>query len=195
MAAVAGLFFTGISTYYSSQTARDQLKQSVQDERDVDSRQAESVSIWPQREKNGGASLIITNRSLAPITEVYMKISVITEASTRQPGRVNVGNVGNVLSIRSLPPCTTVSLPPSAVRKEVGPAWTPDSALEADMLWFRDSRGRKWTREQTGSLRPTWLPPEGKKWTDLPTTPNSFSAPLRKQVTNARSAENCGSDN
>ncbi|MFJ7336272.1 hypothetical protein ACIQU3_29330 [Streptomyces sp. NPDC101110] len=189
IAAVAGLFFTGISTYYGYQTARDQLKQSVEDDYELDSRQAERVSIWLKREKNGGAGLVLTNRSQSPISDVYVKVSAVPGASKWKSARVYVPPL---LNIRALPPCSAVSLPAEVVREEIGRAWTPDTALDAEMLWFRDAEGRKWRREHTGALAHGWSAPEEM---EEQTLSNSLHPPLRKQVTHAhRPVEGCGPD-
>ncbi|GAA2438349.1 hypothetical protein GCM10010273_14910 [Streptomyces lavendulocolor] len=187
IAAVAGLLFTGISTYYGSRTARDQLEQSVQDANVSDSRQAEQVTVWPRREKNGGAGLVLTNRSPAPVSDVYLRISAIPGASDRNAEPVHLGPA---LSIRALAPCSTVFLPASVIRAELGPVWTPDTALEARTLWFRDAQGRRWRREPTGELEGGWISPEEARRSHS----NQWHAALRKQVTGARPVEHCGSD-
>ncbi|MFF7892233.1 hypothetical protein ACFZDI_09940 [Streptomyces sp. NPDC007907] len=189
IAAVAGLFFTGISTYYGYQTARDQLNQSVQDDYELDSRQAERVSIWLKREKNGGAGLVLTNRSQSPISDVYVKVSAVPGASKQKSASVYALPV---LNIRALPPCSAVSLPAEVVRKDIGPAWTPDTALDAEMLWFRDAEGRPWSREHTGALVHGWSTPE--EMTGQRALSNEMQ-PLRRQVTHAqRPVEGCGPD-
>ncbi|MFD8232848.1 hypothetical protein ACFV20_13320 [Streptomyces sp. NPDC059696] len=189
IAAVAGLFFTGISTYYGYQTARDQLHQSVQDDYELDSRQAERVSVWVKREKNGGAGLVLTNRSRSPVSDVYLKVSAVPGASQKNAAQVYVAPV---LHIRALPPCSAVSLPAEVVREDIGRAWTSDTALDVETLWFRDAEGRPWRREHTGALAHGWGTPEER---DEPTLSNRLHPPLRQQVTDAhRPVEGCGPD-
>ncbi|MFG2093962.1 hypothetical protein [Streptomyces sp. NPDC048612] len=183
--AAGGLLFTGISTYYSAQVSKDQLDQSREDAEAKDRKQADLVSAWSYREKGGGSSGVISNRSKDPVTSVNVVITAI-------PGPHRKGasapGVPYVLQIATVGPCSKITFPAKMVRDELGRSWTPDTEMRVDMIWFSDGRGKQW-KHRTASY-PTLLK-EHPDLGDVRTRSNTFHAPLQVQVANAKTVPGC----
>lgn len=69
LAAIGGLIFTAVATYYSAAVSSDQLQQSREDAEREERAQASRVSFWFATEASG-RRLHVMNRSPDPVTEV-----------------------------------------------------------------------------------------------------------------------------
>ncbi|MBT2396366.1 hypothetical protein [Streptomyces sp. ISL-100] len=110
LVAAGGLAFTGVSTYYATQVAIEQLEQSREDAGAQERRQASMVSAWSERQRNGGISGVLANRSLDPVTTVYVK------GTATSPGETEGQSF--LVQIETLPPCSEISLPANVVGSE-----------------------------------------------------------------------------
>ncbi|MEV6318729.1 hypothetical protein [Streptomyces sp. NPDC051776] len=183
--AVGGLLFTGISTYYSAQVSKDQLDQSQEDSEARARKQADLVSAWSYREKSGGSTGVISNRSKDPVTSVNIVITVI-------PGPRLKGSSPferpYVLQIATVGPCSKITFPAKMVRDELGRSWTPDTEMRVDMIWFSDAHGSRWTHRTTSYPALLKKHPELSGFDELR---NAYRSPLQVQVANAETVPGC----
>ncbi|MGW5285192.1 hypothetical protein ACWERI_38125, partial [Streptomyces collinus] len=159
VAAVGGLWAQAVATYWTQQTARDQLSQSVEDSQREERAQASQVSFWVAYPPSGGSpELHILNRSLDPVTNVYlgaMRINRGMYYGRRRGGKgMNYSpGVGG-----DLPPCTeevykvqNMWLGPLG-GETLGPEDTRESFIQTrasfQTLTFVDSHGRAWERSK-----------------------------------------------
>ncbi|NJP99350.1 hypothetical protein [Streptomyces zingiberis] len=140
MAAIGGLIFTGIATYYSAWVAQDQLEQSrdesVQKARD----QASRVTFWEENSLYGKTREIhLVNRSPDPVSLIQVVIRV--------SGPVEDNRL--LLADRNLPPCTEIAF--NAADLIISPT-AKDNSFLGDATWriesltFTDRNGRVWVR-------------------------------------------------
>jgi hypothetical protein len=159
LAAAAGLIFSAWTSYYSVQTAQDQLDQSREDaDRDL-RQQAVLVSTWTQTDGSGaprgepGKTIgFITNRSLDPVDQVVVGIAVRTEADL-PAGPVSPKSPKTSLYLGPLPPCSRVTIPAIAVEHSLPPGIRVDNYLITGMS-FIDVYGQRWARLTSGPLQP-----------------------------------------
>lgn len=85
VAAIAGLWFQAVATYWSQQTAKDQLEQSRKDDERDRQEQAALVNFWEvvsDTDSSSGTFHVI-NRSPDPVGNVVVLGSVFKQASPR----------------------------------------------------------------------------------------------------------------
>ena len=150
LAAAGGLAFSGWSSYFSVQTARDQLAQS-REEADRELRQqAVLVSAWTQvdgtnapRGEPGKTTGFITNRSLDPVAQVV--IGITTDADSKEPEH------NLMLDLGILPPCSRVTIPPKVVLHPLG--INGEWSYRIVGVSLVDAYGQRWTRLSSGPLQ------------------------------------------
>ncbi|MFF7379413.1 hypothetical protein ACIP4Q_35585 [Streptomyces massasporeus] len=140
LAAIGGLWAQAVTTYWSQQTAKDQLEQSREDSDRDERAQAGRVTIWIAKTKDGPRPHI-ANRSPDAVTNVVLE----------HPS-------GAGLILPDLPPCTQVVYTPKPYRGSDGKMHTPPAVLTewtlfnsragtpSPALFFTDSRGVSWER-------------------------------------------------
>lgn len=150
LAAIAGLWFQAVATYWSQQTAKDQLNQSKEDSDRTKREQASRIGFWAvnPRDDNASGSLHVVNRSPDPVTDV----SVLVAAS---PGpRVELWN----LMIDTMQPCSEYVYsfeklkltPQHEVGDEVHEYSISTDGATVHRLYFRDQDGEPWVRTEEG---------------------------------------------
>ncbi|MEU5072542.1 hypothetical protein AB0G76_13425 [Streptomyces asoensis] len=156
LAAIGGLIFTAVATYYSAEISEDQLHQS-QDEADRDVRaQAVRVSVW-----NGSlleepvqdvtpTHLHVMNRSPDPIVNVHLRLTVERVVTSYEP-TPKFPTLNIILN--SIPPCTELTMNQESIRyllsDEPGAQWLKvkeSEFLTFDSLSFQDRDGIYWRR-------------------------------------------------
>ncbi|MFC8247385.1 hypothetical protein [Streptomyces chartreusis] len=159
LAAAGGLIFSAWTSYYSVQTAEDQLEQSREDaDREV-RQQAVLVSVWTQTDGRGaprgepGKTVgFITNRSLDPVDQVAVAIGVRTEADL-PAGPVGPKSPKTVLFLGPLPPCSRVTISALAVELSLSDGVRVNDYWIVGMS-FIDVYGQRWSRLTSGPLQP-----------------------------------------
>ncbi|MER8009627.1 hypothetical protein [Streptomyces sp. NPDC094149] len=99
VAAVGGLVFTGVATYYGAVISRDQLQQSREDATQEARAQAQLVSVWVESDSDDTGNIHLMNRSPDPVYSVYLGVS-------GEVFRYGILSAAAQLHLRSLPPCT-----------------------------------------------------------------------------------------
>ncbi|MFF3327746.1 hypothetical protein [Streptomyces sp. NPDC002889] len=183
LVAAGGLAFTGVSTYYATQVAIDQLEQSREDAGAQERRQASMVSAWSERQKNGGISGVLANRSLDPVTAVYVK------GTATSPGKTD-GQSFLVL-IETLPPCSKISLPANVVGRKAD-EFAADARIRVETVWFRDAQSLGWRRQSDAPLAPSAGPQELPELSRNTNNSNNFSKRLAEAVAAAKPMTKCG---
>lgn len=147
LAAIGGLWAQAVTTYWSQQTAKDQLEQSREDSDRDERAQAGRVTLWIAKTKNGPRPHI-ANRSPDAVTNVVLE---------------HPGGVGLILP--DLPPCTQVVYTPKPYSGSDGTMHAPPTVLTewtlfnsragtpSPALFFTDSRGVSWERRVTALKR------------------------------------------
>lgn len=147
LAAVGGLWAQAVTTYWSQQTAKDQLAQSREDSDRDERAQAGRVTLWIAKTKSGPRPHI-ANRSPDAVTNVVLE---------------HPSGVGLILP--DLPPCTQVVYMPKPYRGPDGKMHAPPAVLTewtlfnsragtpSPALFFTDSRGVSWERRVTALKR------------------------------------------
>jgi hypothetical protein len=183
LVAAGGLAFTGVSTYYATQVAMDQLEQSRDEAGAEERRQASMVSAWSERQKNGGIIGVLANRSLDPVTAVYVK-------GTATPPGERSGQSFLVL-IETLPPCSRVSLPANVVGREPD-EFAADARIRVESVWFRDAQSLEWRRQSDAPLAPSAGPQELPEYSGKGANSNNFSRKLAEAVAATKPMTKCG---
>ncbi|MEU9489190.1 hypothetical protein AB0D83_37085 [Streptomyces decoyicus] len=148
VAAIGGLWAQAVTTYWSQQTAKDQLEQSKEEAAQTRSSQASRITFWLAPTKDG-LRPHIANRSPDVVTSVYL---------------VRTYNMGRVaIYLGSLAPCSeTVFMPKKGgfVRAiSDTTVWTRGGKPAA--LFFVDRVGISWRRDPTDlNQLPTPGPPQ-----------------------------------
>jgi hypothetical protein len=135
LAAIGGLIFTGIATYYGAAVSKDQLDQAREDARGQAREQAMRVSYWVDQEPlKGTVTLHFANRSPDPITNLTMLYS--GKGLTTEPN-----GLGGII-VSAVAPCTELSW---ALGKVGMHRLTMDSPI---VKWarFTDRDGEVWER-------------------------------------------------
>jgi hypothetical protein len=97
VAAIGGLLFSGIATYYDAAISSDQLDQTRADAANESRRQAEHVWYWQEVRKGNGADLIhVANRSTDPVYDTYLFLYARAQAPGHQDFLTDlvVGDIG-----------------------------------------------------------------------------------------------------
>lgn len=128
LAAIGGLVFTAVATYYSAAVSDDQLQESRQAADRAERAQAARVSFWVDTE-SGDRRFHVMNRSPDPVTEVSFR-----------GGAPLTGPV--LMTWDSLAPCQDFVIPVTSVVK-------PGALMPGDPeLDFRDRNGKAWQRTE-----------------------------------------------
>ncbi|MBT2368857.1 hypothetical protein J7E88_26930 [Streptomyces sp. ISL-10] len=183
LVAAGGLAFTGVSTYYATQVAIDQLAQSREDAGVKERRQASMVSAWSERQTNGGISGVLANRSLDPVTAVYVK------GTATSPGETDGQSF--IVLIETLPPCSMISLPANVVGRKAD-EFAADARIRVETIWFRDAQSLKWRRPSDAPLTPSAGPQDLPEFSGNNSNGNDFSIRLAEAVAAAKPMAKCG---
>ncbi|MEU6213154.1 hypothetical protein ABZ891_25065 [Streptomyces sp. NPDC047023] len=191
LVAAGGLFFTAVSTYYATEVAMDQLEQSRKDDEKQERKQAELVSMWSERRADGGSSGVVSNRSWDPVTEIAVIGRALPGPSVARAGR---DTTPFLIVFRTLPPCSRVTLTPDVLAVSLGDAWTADTGMEVETVWFRDAGGTWWKRDSTRPLvrsRITAAELKARAGVEPITVGNVFDPRLRAVVAAAEPLKDC----
>ncbi|MEU7322619.1 hypothetical protein ABZ682_18995 [Streptomyces griseoviridis] len=149
VAAIAGLWFQAVATYWSQQTAKDQLEQSREDDERDRQEQAARVNFWEVvsgADGNSGTFHVI-NRSPDPVGNVVVMVAASTgdtvpawflTIGTMQPCSQYVYSLKDL----SLHPLRNDGEKDRTLRIEYG------ASLEG--VYFRDRNGQNWKRDTKG---------------------------------------------
>ncbi|MFF9603389.1 hypothetical protein ACF1GY_14005 [Streptomyces sp. NPDC014684] len=147
VAAIGGLWAQAVGTYWTQETAKDQLSQSREDSLREKQAQASQVTFWSEDSGEGAESeLHILNRSLAPVVAVKVGAQA---RSFKEPWYLGEWGTGD------LPPCTEIIFDTRKMFLLAGTAsgHTRRARLDSEKfkyLRFVDSHGLTWARYQTG---------------------------------------------
>ncbi|SED57781.1 hypothetical protein SAMN05216533_0006 [Streptomyces sp. Ag109_O5-10] len=94
----------------------------------------------------------ITNRSLDPVHHVVVGFSTKLEGQTSVP--MDYKESMALVYVGSIPPCSRVTIPPTAAEHQLGPGTTPDVIYTIPGVSFIDIYGKQWARPSTGPLQP-----------------------------------------
>ncbi|MFE2072116.1 hypothetical protein [Streptomyces misionensis] len=153
VAAIAGLWFQAVATYWSQQTAKDQLAQSGEANEQEKRQQAAEVAFWPEGHQgywNAPKYVHVVNRSPDPVTNVEM--------------RLGGSPIGVVMNLGTLPPCSDSVISGEGLvvtANEFRKHPRPIDKTEAKGWWpreiqFVDRNGLFWDRQQTKLSQLTW---------------------------------------
>ncbi|WP_280875204.1 hypothetical protein [Streptomyces pseudovenezuelae] len=156
LAAIGGLWAQAVTTYWSQQTAKDQLQQSQEESRREASAQAKTVSAWVEDRVEDGSNwkVHILNRSPDPVP--FARVALKGVLYFKNP---NEGIGAYIyLSTSRLAPCTELVFS----RKSVT-SWAPargDYGGTEGTAWvnelygftFQDRDGMQWWRSSNGHL-------------------------------------------
>ncbi|MFJ7146683.1 hypothetical protein ACIQVT_00390 [Streptomyces sp. NPDC100445] len=188
VAAIGGLWAQAVATYWTQQTARDQLSQSREDSQREEQAQASQVTFWVQDSKSGGGpELHVLNRSLDPVTSVRLGAR-----------RFAVGSYYGFPGGHDLPPCTEevfdtqkMFLVPSldqVTRK--GQERFTSARAAFTYLGFVDSHGRRWGRLKTDLVDMS----DSEILIDPETTLTDARGKVVLGEPVVKTADNCGND-
>ncbi|MGQ4386591.1 hypothetical protein [Streptomyces sp. SAS_270] len=158
LAAIGGLVFTAVATYYSAVVSQDQLQQSREDAERERRSQAMRVSLWTEDQVANNMRLHIMNRSPDPVTDVSAGFLVRKGAwgddSADEPGRYG----GLYVDLPNLPPCSEMIVKPESLRWHVPNGTSPrelpaDARVFIEWMGFVDRDSNRWLR-QDGALLP-----------------------------------------
>lgn len=160
LAAAGGLIFSAWTSYYSVQTAQDQLDQSREDADRELRQQAVLVSTWTQidgsnaaRGEPGVTTGYIANRSLDPIDQVVVGLSTELEGDPRT-FPLDYKEAKTMLYLGALPPCSRVTLPAIVAKHQLGPGTPLEVSYHIPGVSFIDVYGQQWARPSSGPLQP-----------------------------------------
>lgn len=149
MAAIGGLWFQAVGTYWSQQTAKDQLQQSHDDAEQALRSQAARVTFWQvETGRRGGAQVHLLNRSRDPVTGVEVRFEAYGDS-----GRAG----GLYIRDSTLPPCTESTYEEKNLRYVL---WEKGATVgeglsgwQAFTMDFTDSDGTSWHRTPVSLTR------------------------------------------
>uniref|UniRef100_A0AAU3HRP1 Uncharacterized protein n=1 Tax=Streptomyces sp. NBC_01393 TaxID=2903851 RepID=A0AAU3HRP1_9ACTN len=165
VAAIGGLWAQAVATYWTQQTAMDQLSQSREDSQREEQAQASQVTFWVQDlKKGGGPELHVLNRSLDPVTHIV--IGVDRYAGAFKPKDLYYG-----LVYRDLPPCTERVYDVNSMSAAPSSLDTDDLSLpmlyQFESVGFVDSHGKAWARSRTDLHRAAVKYVPFERWIDM----------------------------
>ncbi|MFF0134221.1 hypothetical protein ACFYTG_52925 [Streptomyces mirabilis] len=138
LAAIGGLIFTGVATYYGAAVSKDQLNQAREDAQRDAREQALRVSYWVEQEPTKGTVILhFANRSLDPVTNVTMLYSGI--------GVTTLNEVGAIM-LPAVAPCTELSWTLEKRRAH----WVSLDSPIVKWARFIDRGGKRWERTSSG---------------------------------------------
>lgn len=147
VAAIGGVIFTGIATYYSAKIASDQLQQSRDDAKTKERAQAEQVSFYVGGGRNG-REVHLVNRSLDPIYSPKLLYSTDAYDAGHFPSpHLRYMITGG----RDVGPCSELVFDLSDVER----ASSDERRLAHEgptvaLASFTDRAGKRWYRTPTG---------------------------------------------
>ncbi|GLX49026.1 hypothetical protein Shyhy01_19760 [Streptomyces hygroscopicus subsp. hygroscopicus] len=149
IAAIVGLFFNGIATYYGAKVSADQLKQSREDSDRQARQQAGRITFWIEDENEVGATrnIHVVNRSPDAVSEMSLAFSVeLFGKNYRKPF---------VLTLDTLRPCAEAIYKPGDLGVYLGSGGAAKTELSGTgwgpwYLEFLDSNGKAWMRSHVG---------------------------------------------
>ncbi|MCQ4206437.1 hypothetical protein [Streptomyces longispororuber] len=159
-AAIGGLVFTAVATYFNAVVAQDQLMQSQADAERDRRGQAMRVSYWTENPVADTLRLHIMNRSPDPVTGVslglYVEKVVPDDASKRVKEPRRYGDL--YVELPNLAPCSETILTPALLRwqefDKSGKRELPsDGIVSMQWMGFVDRDSHEWLR-QDGRLLP-----------------------------------------
>uniref|UniRef100_UPI001B802C47 hypothetical protein n=1 Tax=Streptomyces exfoliatus TaxID=1905 RepID=UPI001B802C47 len=146
VAAIGGVIFTGIATYYSAKIASDQLQQSRDDAKTKERAQAEQVSFYVGGGRSG-REVHLVNRSLDPIYSPKLLYSTDAYDAEHFPSpHLRYKITGG----RDVGPCSELVFDLSDVEPASSDERRP--ALEGPtvaLASFTDRAGKRWYRTPT----------------------------------------------
>ncbi|MET7814207.1 hypothetical protein ABZT26_25590 [Streptomyces sp. NPDC005395] len=150
VAAIGGLIFTGIATYYSALIASDQLQQSREDSVKGERVQAEHVSYYVEFDRNYRLEVHLRNNSSDPVYDVNLLFRTVLLRAPMGDAYVHYQIGGAALDMG---PCQEliyheanfVFAEPGGkfMKSDEGKTQT---ALHVLFLQFTDRAGRRWMR-------------------------------------------------
>ncbi|MET9461466.1 hypothetical protein ABZY05_41580 [Streptomyces canus] len=75
VAAIGGLIFSGIATYYGALVSADQLDQTREAARSAAREQANHISFWTEDEEGEAVTFHVQNRSPDPVPSIYLQLA------------------------------------------------------------------------------------------------------------------------
>ncbi|MGW6487139.1 hypothetical protein [Streptomyces sp. NPDC055056] len=169
MAAIGGLWASAVATYWSQQTARDQLQQSRDDAEKDERAQAVAVSAWYEG-IDSQWTVHVLNRSPDPVPALKVTFSgrVVFEKFNGYLPKGKWERAWLTVETSRLAPCTELIYSP----RQISHTWTryPEERVERptfqvflsgiDSTEFTDREGRNWWRDRTELKRgsPPWRP-------------------------------------
>ncbi|MEV5797323.1 hypothetical protein [Streptomyces collinus] len=169
---IATLLFTGCSTYFQAEVAKDQLDQSREKAKRDEQDQASRVAFWMDMDNSPSSphpiKIHILNRSPDPVAGVLLVVSAYLRIGVNAPAH------SLIFGSPTIGPCAELVFKAAEFQvtdalkggldkwkgKRLNdlPAWFPTS------LAFIDRNGKKWVRDKNGLSR-LWnqleFPPEG----------------------------------
>ncbi|MEW2403459.1 hypothetical protein [Streptomyces sp. NPDC046862] len=149
IAAIGGLWAQAVATYWSQQTAKDQLSQSKQQSEQEARAQARAVSYWLEGNRGETFTLHLQNRSPDPVPWITLVLDRTVVALKGTPGPQKVRYT---LTTTRLAPCTELVYSKDqlllAVERPGGSRWVSFIGLVGDVqqAFIRDRDGKGWKR-------------------------------------------------
>ncbi|WP_159062923.1 hypothetical protein [Streptomyces scabiei] len=164
VAAVGGIVFTAIATFYSAEVAEDQLQQSKEDAAKETRAQASKVAFYG--DTNGmilyGKKYSVVNRSADPVTDVTAFL--VAHVKSKFPKHILDAPILE-MHLGYIPPCSRIVLTSSnlATFNEQGSleALPGGQSFAVMVLQFTDSDGREWGRSSTQLVEVKPVPFDG----------------------------------
>ncbi|SFL17138.1 hypothetical protein [Streptomyces pini] len=167
VAAIGGLWAQAVTSYWTQQTAEDQLSQSKEENVRQVRDQASKVTYWGgggsafhwggtghlPSSGDGSSALHVLNRSPDPIPAAHIAI----EITKKDPESDHISRNVWVISLNNIPPCTHIEYPQSKLHlgyvqpagEEVKKVFNEDGIWAPVAMHITDTRGRQWRRTQT----------------------------------------------
>jgi hypothetical protein len=166
VAAIGGLWAQAVTSYWTQQTAEDQLSQSKDESMRKVRDQASKVTYWGgggsafewggtgtlPSSGEGSSALHVLNRSPDPIPLANIAIH-ITQKDSPDTGVLSTETW--VVSLSNIPPCTHIEYPESALQLGFISDGSPSTLSDTIGVWspvsmhFVDTRGKEWNRTRT----------------------------------------------
>ncbi|MGW1878742.1 hypothetical protein [Streptomyces sp. NPDC001975] len=157
VAAIGGLWAQAVTTYWSQQTAKDQLQQTREEGEKEKRAQAETVFVWTEGDPTDW-EVHVLNRSPDPVSRLTAGLIGSVTLKTGDPA---VGSASYLVDTSRLAPCTELVFS----RKTLSNGWVPVGAGETrnsvlggavvdriQYIKFRDRDGQIWRRSADGKL-------------------------------------------
>lgn len=167
VAAVGGLWASAIATYWSQQTAKDQLQQSQDDAEQERRAQAQAVSYWAEPASNGW-TVHTQNHSPDPVPWLPLTVETKIYEEVKDPDGWTLAFAKLKVVTSGLAPCTELIYAQSQFQD--GSKWTAvlgtrdlqvGAIVSVPQARFTDKDGQAWMRT-TQTLQP---------WPDIESLP------------------------